>query len=61
MYRDYLKLINITLHQEVIAKNISPAVSWFVIVALARAGMVFISKELLEMIISQREHIKKQR
>ena len=61
MNRDYLKLINITLYQEVIAKNISPAVSQSVIVALARAGMVFISKGPLEIIISWRELIKKQK
>ena len=61
MNRDYLKLINVTLYQEVIAKNISPAVPQFVLVALASAGMVFISKGLLEIIISRREHIKKQK
>ena len=33
----------------------------FVFDALARVGMVFISKTLLEMIITRREHIKKQR
>ena len=59
MKRDYLKLMNITLYQEVIEKNISSAVSQFVIVALARAGMVAIKKGLLEIIMSRIEHIKK--
>ena len=61
MNDEYLKLINVTLYKEVIAKHISPSVSQFVLVALARAGMVVISKHLLEMIISKREYIRKQR
>ena len=40
----YLKFVNVTLYKEVISKNISPSVSQFVLVALARAGMVVISK-----------------
>ena len=51
MNNEYLKLINVTLYKEVIAKHISPSVSQFVLVALARAGMVVISKHLLEMLI----------
>ena len=49
-------------YKEVIAKNISPAVSQFALVALARAGIVFISEALtlLEMIVSRRERIWKQ-
>ena len=61
MNRDYLKLVNITLYKEVISKNISSAVPQFVLVALARAEMVFMSKALLEMISTSREHIKKQK
>ena len=59
--REYLKFINVTLYKEVISKNISSSVSQFVLVALARAGMIFISKKLLEMIIAKREFIRKQR
>ena len=39
----------------------SPSVSQFVLVALARAGMVVISKNLLEMIIMKREYLRKQK
>ena len=39
MNRDYLIFINVTLYKEVIAKFISPAVSQFVLVAFARAGI----------------------
>ena len=60
MNDEYLKLLNVTLYKEVIAKHISPSVSQFVLVALARADMI-ISKHLLEMIISKREYIRKQR
>ena len=56
MNDEYLKLVNITLYKEVVAKNISPSVSQFVLVALARAGMIVISKHLLEMIITKREY-----
>ena len=61
MNEAYLKLINVTLYKEVISKYISPSVSQFVLVALARAGMIVISKNLLEMIIAKREYIRKQR
>ena len=61
MNYEYLKLINVTLYKEVIAKNISPSVSQFVLVALARAAMIVISKNLLEMIRTKREYIRKQR
>ena len=44
MSDEYFKLINVTLYKEVIAKNISPANSQFVLVALARAGIVFINQ-----------------
>ena len=44
MNEAYLKFVNVTLYKEVISKHISPSVSQFVIVALARAGMVVISK-----------------
>ena len=57
----YLKFVNVTLYKEVILKNISPSVSQFVLVALARAGMVVISKHLLEMIITRREFVRKQK
>ena len=57
----YLKFVNVTLYKEVISKNISPSVSQFVLVALARAGMVVISKHLLEILISRRELVKKQK
>jgi len=58
---EYLKLVNVTLYKEVIAKHISSSVSQFVLVALARAGMIVISKQLLEMIITKREYLRKQR
>ena len=61
MNDEYLKLVNVTLYKEVIAKNISPSVSQFVLVALARAGMIVISKHLLEMIIMKREYLRKQK
>ena len=61
MNDEYLKLVNVTLYKEVIAKHISSSVSQFVLVALARAGMVVISKHLLEMIITKREYLRKQR
>ena len=59
--RDNLKLNNITVYQEIITKNITSAVSQFVIVALTSARSIVISKGQLEIIISQREHIKKQK
>ena len=61
MNYEYLKLVNVTLYKEVMAKYISPSASQFVLVALARAGMVIISKNLLEMIIAKREFLRKQR
>ena len=61
MNDEYLKLVNVTLYKEVIAKNISLSVSQFVLVALARARMIVISKHLLEMIITKREYLRKQR
>ena len=61
MNEEYLKLVNVTLYKEVIAKHISSSVSQFVLVALARAGMIVISKHLLEMIITKREYLRKQR
>ena len=60
MNRDYLILINIRLYKEVISKFISPSVSQYVIVALARAGIVQASKYLLELIITRREFHRKQ-
>ena len=59
--KEYLKLVNITLYEEVLSKYISSSVSQFVLVALARAGMDFISKILLEMILAKWEYIRKQR
>ena len=38
MNDEYLKLVNVTLYKEVIAKNISPSVSQFVLVALLELG-----------------------
>ena len=61
MNDSYLKFVNITLYKEVISKYISPSVSQFVLVALARAGMVFLSKNLLELMISRREFVRKQK
>ena len=61
MNYEYLKLMNVTLYKEVIAKNIRSSVSQFVLVALERAGIIVISKNLLEMIITKRENIRKQR
>ena len=40
MNRAYLIFINVKLYTEVLAKFISPSVSQFVVVALARAGIV---------------------
>ena len=60
MNRDYLILINIRLYKEVISKFISPSVSQYVIVALARAGIVQSSKYLLALIITRREFHRKQ-
>ena len=45
------------MYKEVIAKFISPAVSQFLIVALARAGFVYSSKLLLDIIIARREFL----
>ena len=55
MNKAYLTFINVTLYKEVIAKFISPAVSQFGIVALAKAGIVHSSQLLLEIIIARRE------
>ena len=61
MNKEYPKLVNVTLYKEVISKYISSSVSQFVPVALARAGMVFLSKNLLRMINAKREYITKQK
>ena len=45
MNKEHLKLVNIMLYKEVISKYISSSVFQFVLVALAKAGMVFIRKK----------------
>ena len=47
MNAQYLKLINITLYKDVISKSISSSVSQFVLVALARAGLIFVREKLI--------------
>ena len=51
MNNEYLKLMNITLFEEVIYKFLDPTSSQFVVVALVRAGMVYANKFLWESLI----------
>ena len=52
-----MTFITVTLYKEVIAKFISPAVSQYVIVVLARAEIVHTSKVLLEINIARRQFL----
>ena len=51
MNQDYLTLMNITLFDEVIYKCVDATSSQYVVVALARAGMVYGNKFLWELLI----------
>ena len=51
MNNEYLKLMNITIFEEVIHKFLDPTSSQFVVVALVRAGMVYANKFLWESLI----------
>ena len=61
MNKAYLTFINVTLYKEVISKFISPAVSQYVIVALARAGIVHSNKLIWEIIVTRRQFLRRQR